>query len=104
LLSPALRSLTDSAGSLLVSLAPAALSEGPKWIDWLPVDSIRWAHILQYRPGQATFAVNLQMQALAKTVRQDRLKRVVLLIPEEHRQVWLQALGKSLVLEVCPSL
>ena len=42
LLSPALRSLTDSAGSLLVSLAPAALSEGPKWIDWLPVDSIRW--------------------------------------------------------------
>ena len=41
LLSPALRSLTDSAGSLLVSLAPAALSEGPKWIDWLPVDSIR---------------------------------------------------------------
>ncbi len=103
LLSPALRSLTDSTGALLVSLAPAASSDGPKWIDWLPVDSTRWAHILQYRSGQASFAVNLQMQTLAKTVRQRGLQRVVLLIPEEHRQAWLQALGRSLVLEVCPS-
>ena len=103
LLSPALRFLTDSTGALLVSLAPAASSDGPKWIDWLPVDSTRWAHILQYRSGQASFAVNLQMQTLAKTVRQRGLHRVVLLIPEEHRQAWLQALGRSLVLEVCPS-
>ena len=103
LLSPALRSLTDSTGALIVSLAPAASSDGPKWIDWLPVDSTRWAHILQYRSGQASFAVNLQMQTLAKTVRQRGLHRVVLLIPEEHRQAWLQALDRSLVLEVCPS-
>lgn len=103
LLSPALRSLTDSTGALIVSLAPVASSDGPKWIDWLPVDSTRWAHFLQYRSGQASFAVNLQMQTLAKTVRQRGLHRVVLLIPEEHRQAWLQALGRSLVLEVCPS-
>jgi len=103
LLSPSLRSLTDSAGALLISLAPREPNDGPNWIDWLPVDSIRWAHILEYRPGEATFAVNLQMQSLAKTVRQRGLKRVVVLIPEEHRQAWLHALGRSLVLEVCPS-
>ena len=103
LLSPALRSITDSTGALLVRLAPGASTEGPTWIDWLPVDSTRWAHILQYRSGEASFAVNLQMQTLAKTIRQRGLQRVVLLIPEEHRQAWLQALGRSLVLEVCPS-
>ena len=103
LLSPALRSITDSTGALLVRLAPGASTEGPTWIDWLPVDSTRWAHILQYRSGEASFAVNLQIQTLAKTIRQRGLQRVVLLIPEEHRQAWLQALGRSLVLEVCPS-
>ncbi len=103
LLSPALRSITDSTGALLVRLAPGASTEGPTWIDWLPVDSTRWVHILQYRSGEASFAVNLQMQTLAKTIRQRGLQRVVLLIPEEHRQAWLQALGRSLVLEVCPS-
>ena len=103
LLSPALRSITDSTGALLVRLAPGASTEGPTWIDWLPVDSTRWAHILQYRSGEASFAVNRQMQTLAKTIRQRGLQRVVLLIPEEHRQAWLQALGRSLVLEVCPS-
>jgi hypothetical protein len=47
--------------------------------------------------------VNLQMQALAKTIQYRGLKQVVVLVPEEHRQAWLQALGRSLVLEVCPS-
>ena len=102
-LSPALRTLTDSTGALLVSLAPGEAGQGTNWIDWLPVDSVRWAVINHFKPGQSKFAVNLQMQALAKTIQHRGLKQVVVLVPEEHRQAWLQALGRSLVLEVCPS-
>ena len=102
-LSPALRTLTDSAGAMLIRLAPQEPSQGPQWIEWLPVDSVRWVVINQYKPGQSKFAVSLQIQALAKTIRHRGLKRVVVLVPEEHRQPWLHALGQSLVLEVCPS-